>query len=48
MLHSVDGYGFGMVVDVIENSIFSDAETISFDTFELFGFMLPRLVRRVT
>ncbi len=39
----MDGYSFFMVVDVVENSIFSNAETISFDTFELFGFMLPGL-----
>jgi len=32
-----------MVVDVIENAIFPDAETISFDTFEFFGFVLPGL-----
>jgi hypothetical protein len=32
-----------MVVDVIENPIFPDAEAISLDAFELFSFMLPGL-----
>ena len=44
VLHAVEGYGFGMFVDVIENTIFPDSEAVSFDAFELFGLVLPGLL----
>src|SRR3989304_9555505 len=43
VLHAVDGYGFGMVVDIIENSIVPDSQPVSFDALELPGLVLPGL-----
>jgi hypothetical protein len=43
VLHAVDGYGFGLVVYSVENSIVPDSQPVSVDAFELLGFVLPGL-----
>lgn len=41
--HTVDGYGFRLVVNFVEDTIFSDSKTVSIDTFKFLGLLLPRL-----
>lgn len=43
VLYAVDGYGFGLVVDVVQYPILTDSKPISVNASEFFGFVLSRL-----